>query len=82
MPVQSIELDPTPLFIDKYAEDLPDEVPNEVPNLSYSPVIGSSIAVNNAGMGSDGLLCLKVLTLITFTSGLLSTMPLKPWEER
>ena len=76
--VQSVELAPTPLFIDKYAEDLPDEVPN----LSYSPVIGSSIAVNNAGMGSDGLLCLKVLTLITFTSGLLSTMPLKPWEER
>jgi hypothetical protein len=94
VPDESVELDPTPLFIDKYGEDLPDEVRDfaslapvvygwmgvkraafeaiyvnkkrmgdiainiglsvdaynigAMPDLSYSPVMGSSIAVSNA----------------------------------
>jgi hypothetical protein len=94
VPDEHVQLDPTPLFIDKYGEDLPDDVRNfasltpvvygwmgvkraafeaifldkknmgdiainiglsidaynigAMPDLSYSPVIGSSIAVSNA----------------------------------
>lgn len=94
VPDENLQLDPTPLFIDKYGEDLPDEVRNFAslapvvygwmgvkraafeaiyldkknmgdiaitiglsvdaynigarPDLSYSPQIGSSIAIGNA----------------------------------
>jgi hypothetical protein len=94
VPDENIELDPTPLFIDKYGEDLPDDVRDfasltpvvygwmgvkrgafeaiylnkksmgdiainiglsvdaynigAMPDLSYSPTVGSSIAVGNA----------------------------------
>ena len=94
VPDEGVEVDPTPLFIDKYGEDLPDEVREfaslepvvygwmgvkraafeaiyldnknmgdiainlglsvdaynigAMPDLSYSPIVGSSIAVGNA----------------------------------
>ncbi|WP_293762825.1 hypothetical protein [uncultured Paraglaciecola sp.] len=94
VPDEHVQLDPTPLFIDKYGEDLPDDVRDfaslepvvygwmgvkraafeaiyvdkknmgdiaiiiglsvdaynigAMPDLSYSPVVGSSIAVSNA----------------------------------
>jgi hypothetical protein len=94
VPDENLQLDPTPLFIDKYGEDLPDDVRDfasqspivhgwmgvkrgafeaiyidkknlddiaiviglsvdaynigSMPDLSYSPVVGSSIAVGNA----------------------------------